>query len=207
MKTFITLLFIFCIWIGVWYLFFQRQQETFIIQSVHTTVVTQLEKIQDLWTAKMHLQKVVQWEKEMSDLIPGRNIDNTIGKFLFEDNILMTIDAEVVAGIDIQKLTQSGIVVHPDSSVSIHIPAAQILYTNLTDDTQLNTRETGILTKWDPQMETKLRNAVKKDMESAAIEKWILLEAEKNALTTIQSLLESSGIHIQEITIEQKDIG
>jgi hypothetical protein len=67
--------------------------------------VTQLEKLSNLETASITMQKTVQGKQGLKDLIPSTTRDNVVQKFLFEDSIEMIATAKITAGFDLSQIT------------------------------------------------------------------------------------------------------
>lgn len=203
MKRFITLLFVFLIWLGGGYFFLQQSDEKLTIETTQKTIITKLENMQELATAKVHIQKIIRGKKELADTIPWWKIDDTVSSFFFKDEMVMTIDAEITAWFDVASITSGSITVHADKTVTLQLPPAKILSTNLTTNTRAEARKTGVLTKWDVQMETKLRNEASKQVTQEAIESGILQTAEENALKTLADLFATVWIHVTYVAIEK----
>lgn len=156
----------------------------------------------NLETARMSMQKTVEWKNGLEDLLPGRNWDNTIQNFLFWDKIQLIAYAEVVAWFDITQVTTWSITVESGNIISIQLPAAKILSSYLTKETQPFTRETGVFATNNAQLETEIRNKTLELMTQEAIDNWILQAAEKNAKTALTPLMQSIWFTLDNVTIQ-----
>ena len=84
-----------------------------------------------------------------------------------------------------------------DGSVTIELPAAEILHIIIDENSQPYDRRIGILTKGNVEMETKIRNKAKEDMKIEAQEAGILDIAQKNAKISIDELLKDFDVKIK----------
>jgi type II secretory pathway pseudopilin PulG len=183
---------------------FQHSKQTAQLELQKITIVNQLESIGALETVTMRLEKEVEGQQGLSDLLPGYKFDNAIQKFLFQDSIKMIAYANIVAGFDLTKITTGSIQFVPNSSgVILTLPAATILQASLAPETKPFIRTTGILTKGNEQLETQLRNGALEKMKEEALAKGILVEAARRAKDALTPLLKGLGMDIVEV-ITQK---
>lgn len=182
-----------------------KYSEKLVVQEITKGVITQMQSVQNLETAKMTITKIMEGEKQIGDLIPWVSIDNMIQNFLFQDKIVLEIEGEVRAGFDLSKFNSSSITVHDDHSISIKLPAAQILWTSLNENTKPFTRDLWVLTKGNIQLETQVRNNAKNLIEQEALQAGILLNAEKNAQEYITKLLTSLHVTVKEVIIDKEN--
>jgi len=191
MKRLITLLFVFCL--GVWWAFLyiqtkQQQQQTY-IKTVQQAIVTRLEQTQQLSTATMNIQQVLEWKKSQTDIIPAWWVDDVISDFLFKDELMLILDADITAWYDLKDITQSWIVITPDNQVTLFLPEAKILTVWLSKDTQALDRKLWLLTKWDIKLESELRAQALELVQQQALSWWILEQARQWASKAFQDLL------------------
>lgn len=158
------------------------------LDMAQPTVVQKIQALQRLETVVYSMDKVVGGG-HTSDILPD---------FLVGDRILMLVHGESVAGIDFSGL-RSGDVKVDGKQVMIHLPAAQIFSTRLDSSrTRVYSRQTGWLVPTDPDLETKVRQAAEYQIQEAALADGILKTADKNARTTLTSLLQGLGYsHVQ----------
>ena len=89
------------------------------INTTKTTIVTQLVALNNLETARMTLAKNVEWKQWLEDLLPGKNRDNMVQNFLFEDSIQITAYADIIAWFDLKKYNANSVTVNADKTVTI----------------------------------------------------------------------------------------
>jgi hypothetical protein len=84
-------------------------------------------------------------------------------------------------------------------TVTIRLPAAEIFSKYLDNErSQVYSRDTGVFTKADPNLETQVRQKAEQDILNQAIEDGILTKAQQNAETTMRTLLH--GLHYDKVT-------
>jgi hypothetical protein len=112
-----------------------------------------------------------------------------------EDAILLIASGEVVAGIDLGRLTLEDVVVSPDRrSVTIKLPHAEIFSARLDSDrTFVHTRKTDLLARRKESLETEARKAAEQTLRSAAEEGGILKRADESVARTVRALVGSLG--------------
>ena len=184
----------------LFWLWLQHNWATVITQTT-SSVVTQLQAVQKLETAKMTITKVIEGEQQLADLIPGLGIDDIIHTALFEDKIILEVEGEVTAGYDLENIMTGDITIDSNGTVTLAIGEAQILWVVLTDKTKLFDRKLGLLTKGDINMETQLRNKAGDMMVQDALSGGILQAAKINAQKALQDLLLKADIQIKEVII------
>ncbi len=147
------------------------------------TVVRQVRALQRLETVSFAADKITTGERENA-VLPN---------FLAGDRLLLMAHGEVIAGMDLTKLGQSDIEVH-GNSVSVHLPQAEIFSARLdSDKTRVYSRDTGLFSSPDPNLESEVRAEAERQLRSAALEEGILKTADTNARQTVHSLLLSLG--------------
>jgi len=188
--------------IAVYFLFTWMQQKKDVkITQTTKSVVEQLQHIRKLETAEMTITKIMEWEEPLSDLVPRIGLDNVINDFLFKNKVVFEIEWKVVAGFDMAKLNYGSITVNSENEVKIILPEAEILYVELTEWTKPFDRELGLLTKWDINMETKIRNQAKEMLRDDALQAGILEHAKQSVQKTLTDLLIPTGVIVSEIVI------
>lgn len=181
---------------------FQRRQQAIQIDLQKVTIVNQLQSIGALETVKIRLEKVVEGRQGLADLIPGYAIDNMVQEFFFKDSIKMIAYAEIVSGFDLTKISTGSVQVDQNTSgVTLMLPAPQLLHASLTPDTKPFLRTTGILTKGNEQLETQLRNGALETMKEEALQKGILIEAERRAKEALMPLMTALGMTLVDVRV------
>lgn len=142
-------------------------------------VLTQVKKLNQLVTVRYSLQRVVGLKEQRQPL--------------GEESILLMVEGQVLAGVDLNELKDSDCQVSPSRSVTLHLPPARILNVSLNEkNTKIWDRHITWWTPWvapDPELEHRARLSALDDMKSAALSMGILAEAQKNAQTSVEELL------------------
>jgi hypothetical protein len=147
------------------------------------TVVRQIQQLQRLETVSFTMDKIISGEHD-SPYLP---------KFLVSDRLLLVVHGEVIGGVDLSKLQPNDVVVQ-GQSISLHLPQAQILVTRLDNaQTRVYSRDTGLFSSPDPNLESEVRQEAERQLQEAAMQGEILKTADGNARTTISSLLQGLG--------------
>ena len=101
--------------------------------------------------------------------------------------------------MDLSKLQPSDVVVS-GRSVSIHLPPAEIFTTRLDNaKTRVYSRDTGLFSTADPNLEGEVRQEAERQLQAAALQDGILKTADKNARQTLTSMLTGLGFRNVEI--------
>ncbi len=153
------------------------------------TVVRQIRALQRIETVSYTMDKIISGERE-NPILPN---------FLAGDRLLLVVHGEVIAGLDLSKLQPGDVEVH-GSRVSIHLPPAEIFTVRLDNaKTRVYSRDTGLFSSPDPNLEGEVREEAERQLQSSALEDGILKTAETNARQTINSMLLSLGFTIVEL--------
>lgn len=103
--------------------------------------------------------------------------------FAFGDKVLFVGHGTVIAGIDMEKIQPSDMR-YENGVLYVRLPPAEIFVATLDNDkSYVYDRETGILRKSDPTLETLARQSAEDEILKAALEDGILAQAETNAET------------------------
>lgn len=172
------------------------QKKGIIVSDSTKTVITKLHAVSKLETAEMTITKIMEAKKELNDLIPSISFDDVIQEKLFQDKMVFELEWHVVAGIDLDKIQTWDIITKLDWKVSIKLPEAEILHVVIDESSKTFDRQIGLLTKWDKDMETLLRNQAKDEMRQEAIENWILQVANEKAHDILKTLLQEVNIEL-----------
>ena len=163
--------------------------DNFIINVDQPTVVRQIRALQRIETVSYTMDKIISGERE-NPILPS---------FLAGDRLLLVVHGEVIAGLDLSKLQSSDVEVH-GRSVSIHLPSAEIFTTSLDNaKTRVYSRDTGLFSTPDPNLEGEVREEAERQLRAAALQDGILKTAETNARQTVASVLSSLGFENVEI--------
>jgi hypothetical protein len=157
------------------------------------TLVREVNKLASLQTASYIAEKIVRVEQGDSQLLFG----------LFSDNLILLAHGEVIAGVDLAKMTEQDIQVIDPTTVMVHLPPAEILVATLNNEkTQVIDRDTGLLASDNAQLETMARQSGEAAILEAALEYGLLQEAQTNAEDYMRNFLGSLGFETVIFTAE-----
>ncbi|GAB4434297.1 MAG: hypothetical protein Kow0031_16040 [Anaerolineae bacterium] len=160
-------------------------------------VITHVKELGRLETTEFAMRTVVDLENDRSNLWE---------KIFGSDQLLLVAEGEVVAGFDLEKLTEGDIRVD-GTSVVINLPAPEILYSRIDNErTQVYERNTGLFLKPDPSLESRARQLAEESMNSWAIDRGILDKAANSGRAQIENLLRSLGFTDIVINVKVKDL-
>ena len=156
---------------------------TTLINVNQPTVVRQIRQLQRLETVNYTMDKIISGEHE-NPYLP---------KFLAGDRLLLVVHGEVIGGIDLSKLQPGDVSVH-GRAISLRIPAAEIFTTRIDNaKTRVYSRDTGVFSSPDPNLESEVREAAEQQLRQAALQDGVLKTAEGNARATLTSMLKGLG--------------
>ncbi|MEJ2753132.1 MAG: DUF4230 domain-containing protein, partial [Chloroflexota bacterium] len=138
-----------------------------------TTIIREIQDLQRLETASFEFEKVITAETKQ-DLLWG----------LLGESVVFVANGKVYAGVDFAKMAESDLQVYDPVTVYVHLPKAEIFEDIPVLDTQQSyvaDRDTGLLTRADPELETQVRQEAEKAIREAADESEILARADNNA--------------------------
>jgi hypothetical protein len=100
---------------------------------------------------------------------------------LFGDKILFVAHGTVIAGIDMQKLNPEDMRFE-NGVLTVRLPPTEILIATLDNEkSYVYDRQTGVLNRPDPNLETQVRQVAEQEILKAALEDGILEQAQINA--------------------------
>jgi hypothetical protein len=153
------------------------------------TVVHQIQQLQRLETVSYTMDKIISGERG-STYLP---------KFLVGDRLLLVVHGEVVAGINMAGLQPSDVRVQ-GQKVSIHLPEAEIFSTRIDNaKTRVYSRDTGLFSAPDPNLESEVREEAERELQQAALQDGVLKTAADNARSAITGMLRGFGFHEVEV--------
>ena len=134
------------------------------------TYINEIRALARLETIQYSVEKVITGE------MGGGTFDTFFG-----DKILFVGHGTVIAGIDMEKL-QPEHMRFENGVLTVTLPPAEIFIATLDNDkSYVYDRQTGILTKPDPNLETLVRQKAEEEILKAALEDGILEQAQTNA--------------------------
>jgi hypothetical protein len=129
----------------------------------------------------------------MDKIISGERDSPYLPKFLVSDRLLLVVHGDVIAGVDLGQLQSQDVAIQ-GKTISIRIPKSQILVTRLDNSkTRVYSRDTGLFSSPDPNLETEVRQEAERQLQDAALQGNILKTADDNARSTLSALLGSLG--------------
>src|SRR5438270_5226501 len=156
-------------------------------RDTHTdisTIIDRVQRLQRLETIVYTTDQVVEGDRE-SPVLPN---------FLAGDRLLLIARGEVIAGVDLGRITKDDIHVLSANTVQIHLPDAQIFVARLDNGhTRVYSRSTGLMVAADPTLETEVRGKAEQQIRDAALADGILQKARDNSRATVRSLLLDVG--------------
>jgi hypothetical protein len=154
-----------------------------LIRIDQPTVVRQIQQLQRLETVNYSMDKIISGERD-NPYLP---------KFLAGDRLLLVVHGDVIGGVDLSRLQTQDVSIH-DKTISVRLPKSEILVTRIDNSkTRVYSRDTGLFSSPDPNLETEVRQEAERQLRDAAIQDNILKTADDNARSTLSALLHSLG--------------
>jgi hypothetical protein len=154
------------------------------------TVVRQVRQLQRLETVSYTMDKIIS----------GEHANAYLPKFLAGDRLLLVVHGEVVGGINLAALKPADVLIE-GQKVSIHLPAAEVFSTRIDNAlTRVYSRDTGLFSSPDPNLESEVREEAERQLQQAALQGGILKTAADNARSTISGML--YGFGFREVNIQ-----
>jgi hypothetical protein len=150
-----------------------------------TTIIREIQDLQRLETASFEFEKVITAETKQ-DLLWG----------LLGESVVFVANGKVFAGVDFAKMAESDLQVYDPKTVYVHLPEAEIFSDIPVLDNERSyvaDRDTGLLTRADPTLETQVRQEAEKAIRAAADESEILERADNNARQYMIGFLSGLG--------------
>jgi hypothetical protein len=147
------------------------------------TIINQIRPLARLETIQYTVEKVITAEVGQDSVAP----------LLFGDRLLFVGHGYVTAGIDLKNISSQDLVIE-EGMIKVTLPEAEIFDATLDNDkSYVYDRETGLLTHGDINLETTARQAAEDQIRQAALDDGILAQAQVNAETFMESLLNKLG--------------
>jgi len=162
------------------------------VDTSRPTVVRQIQQLQRLETVVFNMDKIVSggWESRYLPM------------FLAGERLLLVVDGEVTAGVDLGHLAAADIIVS-GQTIRMKIPDPEIFSARVDNErTRVYSRETGLFTRVDPNLESDIRREAERQVRQAALDNGILKTAAANARTTMTSFLRGLGFEAAEFVSE-----
>ncbi len=153
------------------------------INTDQPTIVRQIQQLQRLETVSYTMDKIISGERN-NPYFPQP---------LAGERLLLIIHGEVIAGVNLAALNPADVKIS-ERDISLKLPKAEIFITRLDNaKTRVYSRDTGIFSIPDPNLETKVRQEAERQLHDAALNNGILKTADENARQTITTLLAGLG--------------
>jgi hypothetical protein len=163
-----------------WLLFFQSGLH---IDLSRPAVVQRIQRLQRLETVVYSMEKIVT----------GTQDNAYLPRMLAGERILLIVFGEVTAGIDLGKLEDAKIDIK-GRRIELELPPAEVFSARIDNErTKVYSRETGLFTSPDPNLESEVRREAERQVRQAAIEGGILKTAAENGRATLTGVLEGLG--------------
>ncbi|MBP6016765.1 MAG: DUF4230 domain-containing protein [Candidatus Promineofilum sp.] len=150
------------------------------------TVVKQINDLSRLETASYEMEKVVTADSEQDGFLD----------MLLGESMIFIAYGKVYAGVDFAEMQTADLVVVDPDTVLVHLPPAKIFEDIPVLDNERSfvaDRDTGLLTRADPELETQVRQAAERSIREAAQSSDILTRANTNAQTYMHNFLAGLG--------------
>jgi hypothetical protein len=158
-------------------------EATPVIMPDPVIIVEQINDLARLETASYTMQKMMRADRN-SDVLWG----------MFGESMVFVAYGEVIAGVDLQKMSPEDLVVVDQTTVMIYLPPAEVFIAALNnEDSYVLDRRTGLFVRPDIQLETQLRRAAETEILQDALEAGILDRADENAERYMRSFLQALG--------------
>ena len=192
---------------GMWFVFTRITQQALLpVQQTYNGLRTQVAEIlhptptilPDPVTIINNVRSLARLETIRYAVEKVITADSGQGFFraLFGDKLLLVAHGLVIAGVDLEKLTPSDLVIQ-DGMLRIQLPEPEIFSSSLDNDkSYIYDRQTGILTHGDPYLETQARQVAEDEILKAALADGILLQARVNAESYLSRLLNNLGFRL-----------
>ncbi len=150
------------------------------------TVVLAVRDLSRLEGASYHMEKVIELTDEQT---------RAFGLVHAKDAILLVAVGDVVAGVDLSKLSDADVQVDAAThAVRLRLPAPEVFSSALDEkQTHVYQRSTDVLAERNEALEGMAREEAEKDIRQGAVDAGILGQARTSAERTVRGLLRSLG--------------
>ena len=159
--------------------------------SSQPSVVHQIRELHRLETVVFAMDKIVS----------GGYENRYLPRMLAGDRLLLIVYGDVTAGVDLDRVETSSVNVE-GRSVRLVLPPAEVFATRVDNQrTRVYSRETGLFSRVDPELETDVRREAERQVTQAALDGGILQTASTNAGATLKTFLQGLGFDRVEIRV------
>ncbi len=158
-------------------------RETVVIRTDTPTVVRRVQALAKLETSRYTLEKILDAERTRQG----------VPTWLAGEKLVFVAHGEVVAGLDLSKLSEDDVQVVGDT-LTITLPEPEILYSRLdNENSYVYDRDEGLFSEADKDLEGHVRATAEQQLRESALEDGILDEARANGEQSLEALLGSMG--------------
>lgn len=147
-------------------------------------LITQVRELNRLETAAMrvvHIGRISQTYKLVPNALAG-------------DEITFLAEGDVIAGIDLARLTPQDVWKSADGTINLRLPPAEVLIARVDNQkSRVLTRETGMLRRRDVDLETRARQHAEENIRREAVSKGILTVATQTGEKKLAGFLNTLG--------------
>jgi hypothetical protein len=160
-------------------------------------VILAVRDLHRLEGASFHMERVVEMTDRQSRLF---------GLIDAKDAVLLVAVGDVVAGVDLDRMTAGDVDVDwPARRVRLRLPAPEVFTTAIDNEkTHVYSRSTDVLAARKEELEGMARQEAEKSMTQAAIDGGILDRARAGARGAVEGLVR--GLGFTDVTIEWTDV-
>lgn len=146
------------------------------------TIIREVQSLARLETIQYSVEKIITAEVNQGVLGP-----------LFGDRLLLVAHGYVIAGVDLAEISVEDLRLEGDT-LYVSLPEAEIFVATLNNEkSYIYDRNTGLLRKSDPDLETAARRVAEQEIYNGAIEDGILEQAQVNAEIFMERLFNTLG--------------
>jgi hypothetical protein len=150
-----------------------------------TTIVHEIKELARLETASVEMEKIITAER-----------NNEVLWGALGETMIFVANGKVVAGVDFAKMSEADLQVVDPVTVMVHLPEAE-LFDDLpaldNEKSYVADRDTGLLTRADPELETQVRRTAEDVLKEEALATGVVEEANFNAQQYMLNFLQSLG--------------
>ncbi len=158
-------------------------RETVAVRADGPAVVQQIQGLSKLETSHFTMEKILDAERTR----------RYVPSFLAGEKLIFVAHGEVVAGLDLSKLTEQDVQAS-GTSISMKLPEPEILYSRLDNEkSRVYDRDQGLFSKADKDLESQVRAAAEEQLREGALEAGIIEQARTNGEQSVRALLLSMG--------------
>ena len=159
------------------------------IDTSRPAVIRQVQQLQRLETVVFRMDKIVS----------GGYDSRFLPRFFAGDRLLLLVVGDVTAGVDLGSVDVTRVAVQ-GRQVRLRIPDAEVFVARIDNDrTRVYSRDTGLFSRVDPNLESEVRREAERQVRQAALDGGVLQTAAANARTTLTSFLRGLGFDQVEV--------